>query len=173
MSDVDPIVEGTGARRRLIERVLDEQRAWREVVDEVGMDRMDEPGPMGEWSFRDLAWHLLAWRERTIARLEAGAAGEPMPSDPWPDGTPGDDAVNDWMQEQGRGRPASQVLAAIDASFERLANALGRFPEEQLTSSDGLPGFEDIGAATEVDWVSHWHVEHEADVRRWLKERDR
>jgi hypothetical protein len=172
MSDVDPIVEGTGARRALIERILDEQRAWREVVDQVGMDRMDEPGPMGAWSFRDLAWHLLAWRERTIAKLEAGAAGEPMPPDPWPDGLEDDDAINDWMQEQGRGRSTAEVLAGIDASHERLANALGRFPEEQLTSPAGLPGFEDAGAATEMDWVSHWHVEHEADVRRWIAERD-
>jgi hypothetical protein len=171
MSDVDPIVEGTGARRALIERILAEQRAWREVVDEVGMDRMDDPGPMGEWSFRDLAWHLLAWRERTIAKLEAGAAGEAMPPDPWPDGLEDDDAVNDWMQEQGRGRPASEVLAAIDASFERMANALGRFPDEQLTSPAGLPGFEDGGAASEMDWVSHWHEEHEPTVRAWLAER--
>jgi len=161
----------TGARERLVQRVLEEQRAWREIVDQVGADRMDEPGPMGEWSFRDLAWHLLAWRERTLDRLEAGAAGRPMPPDPWPDEIDDDDAVNDWMQQQGRDRPAAEVLAAVDASHERLANALGLFPDEQLTDPAGVPGFEDIGPAVDVDWVSHWHVEHEADVRRWLAER--
>lgn len=161
----------TGTRDRLVTRIKAEQEAWRAVVAEVGEDRMAEPGPMGEWSFRDLAWHLLAWRERTLARLEAGAAGRPMPPDPWPDGLADDDAVNDWMQDQGRDRSTSEVLAAIDASHDRLINALGAFPDEQLRDPAGLPGFEGIGAASEVDWVSHWHVEHEADVRRWLGER--
>ena len=173
MNETDPIRSGFGARAALVQRLLDEQRAWRDVVAQVGEDRMDAPGPMGRWSFRDLAWHLLAWRERTLARLEAGARGEPMPPDPWPADLDDDDAVNDWMQEQGRDRPTAEVIAAIDASHDRLANALGAFPEEQLTDPAGLPGFEGIGAASEVDWVSHWHEEHEADVRRWLAERDR
>lgn len=163
------MTDTTDARDRLVATIKDEQQAWRAVVEQVGEDRMDEPGPMGEWSFRDLAWHLYAWRERTLARLEAGAAGQPMPPEPWPDGTPDEDAVNQWMQDQGRGRPTAEVLAAIDDSYDRLANALGAFPEEQLTDPAGLPGFEEIGAASEVDWVSHWHDEHEADVRRWLE----
>jgi hypothetical protein len=158
----------TGTRDRLVARIKAEQQAWRDVVAEVGEDRMTEPGPMGEWSFRDLAWHLLAWRERTLARLEAGAAGTTMPPEPWPDGMGDDDAVNDWMQAQGRDRSTSEVLAAIDASHDRLADALGAFSDERLTDPAGLPGFEDIGAASEVDWVSHWHEEHEADVRAWL-----
>ena len=33
---------------------------------------MTEPGPMGEWTFKDLAAHLLGWRERTIW-LDRGA----------------------------------------------------------------------------------------------------
>jgi hypothetical protein len=158
----------TTPHQQIADTIARQQAAWRDVVAEVGQDRMDEPGPMGEWSFRDLAWHLLAWRERTLARLEAGAAGTTMPPEPWPDGMGDDDAVNDWMQEQGRDRSTSEVLAAIDASHDRLADALGAFSDERLTDPAGLPGFEDIGAASEVDWVSHWHEEHEADVRAWL-----
>ena len=164
--------EPSQVRDRVVARIKDEQEAWREVVAQVGDDRMEEPGPMGQWSFRDLAWHLLAWRERTLARLQAAAAGEAPPPDPWPDDLEDDDAVNDWMQAQGEGRPTAQVLAAIDDSFDRLANALGAFPDDQLASPRGLPGFEEMGAASEGDWVSHWHEEHEADVRRWLAERD-
>jgi hypothetical protein len=160
------------ARRLLADRIREEQRAWRDVVAAVGMDRMLEPGPMGDWSFRDLAWHLLAWRERTIARLQAGSLGAPMPPEPWPDGLGDDDAVNDWMQARGEGRPTAEVLEAIDRSFERLATVLATFSNEQLRDPAGLPGFEEGGAAVHMDWVSHWHEEHEADVARWLRERD-
>lgn len=158
------------ARAHMLSRIRDEQAAWRVLVDEVGRDRMLEPGPMGDWSFRDLVVHLLGWRERTIARLEAAAAGREVPPDPWPDGLGSDDGVNDWIQEQGRDRSVADVLADADRSFDRLAAALDAFPDERLTDPGGVPGFEGYPLAT-TDWLSHWHEEHEDDVRRWLAER--
>jgi hypothetical protein len=38
----------------------------------------------GDWSFGDLAGHVVGWRNRTISRLEAFSRGEPDPPDPWP-----------------------------------------------------------------------------------------
>ena len=64
---------GTDPRDALVADCEREREAWRALVDEVGVDRMTEPGPMGPWSFKDLAAHLLGWRDRTIARLEAAA----------------------------------------------------------------------------------------------------
>ena len=68
------------AKADALARIDAERRYWRDLVAEVGEDRMDEPGPMGEWTFKDLAAHLLGWRQRTIARLEAAAAGEREPA---------------------------------------------------------------------------------------------
>ncbi len=160
----------TSPQARLSARIRDEQRAWREVVSEVGEDHMLEPGPMGDWSFRDLAAHLLGWRERTLARLEAAAAGRPEPPTPWPAELEDDDAINDWIQEQSSGRSAQDVLQAVDASFDRLAHALAAFPDERLTDPAGVPGAEGT-PAIDVDWVSHWHHEHEPSVRDWLARR--
>lgn len=39
---------------------------WRSLAAEVGPRHYTEPGPMGEWSFADMAGHLSGWRERTI-----------------------------------------------------------------------------------------------------------
>ncbi len=154
-------------RTRVVGAILDEQRAWRELVADVGPDRMLEPGPMGDWSFRDLAAHLLGWRERTLAILEAAAAGRETPPDPWPAELDDDDAINDWIQEQSRGRSTHDVLEAIDTSHDRLAAVLAAVPESRLVDPAGLPGAEGT-PAVEVDWVSHWHVEHEPSVRAWL-----
>ena len=52
-------------RPRLVAQLKADQQAWRDLVAEVG-DRVAEPGPMGEWTFRDLAAHLMGWRERTL-----------------------------------------------------------------------------------------------------------
>ncbi len=153
-------------RPRLVAELKADQQAWRDVVAEVG-DRLDEPGPMGEWTFRDLAAHLMGWRERTLGRLEAAADGRPDPPDPWPSDLDDDDAINDWFQTQAAGRPAAEVLADIDASHDRLAAALSRLPVEVLTDPNGLPWL-DGAAAADIDWVSHFHEEHEPSVRAWL-----
>lgn len=156
--------------RRLTATIDIERQAWRDLVAEVGERRMTEPGPMGEWSFRDLVVHLLGWRERTIARLEAVAAGQPDPPDPWPAGLEDDDAINDWYQAQGEGRSVSDLLADADASYGRLAAALAAIPASTLTDPAAIPWL-DGAAAVDVDWLSHLHEEHDASIRAWLDAR--
>ena len=63
-------------RDGLVRRIRDERTVWHTLLDEIGEDRMEEPGPMGDWTFKDLATHLLGWRQRTIDRIEAGPGGE-------------------------------------------------------------------------------------------------
>ncbi|MDF2734773.1 MAG: hypothetical protein K0S97_1396 [Chloroflexota bacterium] len=55
----------TDARDRLVASIRAERALWADLVTEIGEDRMTEPGAMGEWTFKDLASHLLAWRDRT------------------------------------------------------------------------------------------------------------
>ena len=82
---------------------------------------MTEPGPMGEWTFKDLAAHLLGWRNRTIARLEAAAGRvEKPPANPWPAELDDDD--DDQRLDPGTqpdDRTVRQVLDDVDRSYER------------------------------------------------------
>jgi hypothetical protein len=161
------------AHQLLAAQVEREHQAWRDLVAQVGEDRMTEPGPMGEWSFRDLIVHLLGWRDRTIGRLEAVAAGQPDPPDRWPADLPGgddDDTINDWIQAQGADRSVAELLATADASYGRLAAALAAIPASVLRDPAGIPWLEGE-AAVDVDWLSHYHDEHEASVRAWLASR--
>ena len=92
-----------------IDRITREEAIWNELVAAAG-DRYDEPGPMGDWTFRNLAHHLNGWRIRTVQRLEAAAEGrEPDPA-PWPAELVNDadedatvDAINDWSYEVADG----------------------------------------------------------------------
>ncbi|MEZ4498083.1 MAG: hypothetical protein R2845_15215 [Thermomicrobiales bacterium] len=100
-----------------IDRIAREEEIWNELVAAAG-DRYDEPGPMGDWTFRNLAHHLNGWRIRTVQRLEAAAEGrEPDPA-PWPvelvneaDEDATLDAINDWFQERGAKRSYDEILA--------------------------------------------------------------
>lgn len=158
----------TMSRADAAERIRADQRFWRALVEEVGRDRMDEPGPMGEWTFKDLAAHLAGWRERRIAELEAVVAGRPRPPLPWPAEMDDDDTINDWLHERDRDRSLDDALADYDRSFDRLAAAIEALPEEIVSDpdyfawSDGVP-------IVEVDFTDHLHDEHVPSIRAWLE----
>ena len=159
----------TSVQQQLADRVRADRAVWREMVAAVGPDRFDEPGPMGEWSFGDLAGHLLGWRERSIARLEAAARGERDTPAPWPADLDDDDAVNDWIHERDRGRSAQELVDAYDASFERLAVAIEAIPPEVVDRAASLPWLEGR-PLSDLDPTGHFHDEHEASLRAWLAE---
>jgi|1186.fasta_scaffold234279_2 hypothetical protein len=146
-----------------------DRTSWQEVVSEVGRDRMNEPGPMGDWTFKDLAGHLAGWRDYRIALFEAVARGEPQPPSPWPAELNDDDRINDWIRAADRDRSLDEVLAEYDGSFERLANAIEALPENEAADR---ALFEWGGsAAIDGEYVEHFHEEHEPDVRAWLARR--
>jgi hypothetical protein len=150
-------------------RLRDSRQVWRDLVAEVG-DRVDDAGPMGDWTFGDLAGHLLAWRNRTIARLEAAGRGEPEPPPPWPTDLENDDAINRWIHEQDRGRSAAEMIDAYDASFERLGAAVDALPGELVSDPNAFPWLEGNALGT-IDPLGHLREEHEPTIRAWLSSR--
>ena len=164
MSVVEPDL-----RARILANIQAERAWWANLVEEVGEERMSEPGPMGDWTFKDLASHLLGWRDRTIARLEAAAEGRDEPPNPWPAelGDEEDDTVNDWIHERTRDRPLNEVLDDVDRSYERYASAVAALPEDLVTRSDAFPWLEGEALA-DAELFGHLHDEHEPALRAWL-----
>ena len=118
-----------------------DQAFWRALAAEVGPARYAEPGPMGDWSFADMAGHLAGWRERTINRILALGRGEPEPAPPWgvePEGEDEVDTVNDWIRQRHAGRSPEQLVADYDTSYDRLIEALESVPARLQTAV--MPG---------------------------------
>jgi hypothetical protein len=159
------IVSTTTTKDELLARIGAEHEGWRALVTEVGEGRMEQPGPMGEWTFKDMAAHLSGWRERTIRRLEAGPGVEPPM--PWPANLDDDDEINDWIHEQNRARPLGDVLTDADASYDRLAAAIAALPEADVTTPGRFAWAEGIALA-DADFFGHLHEEHEPSLRAWL-----
>jgi len=153
-------------RQDQIDALRADQRFWRELAAEVGPDRYAEPGPMGEWSFGDMAGHLLGWRNRSIGRLEAFSRGEAEPAPPWPSDLDGDDPINDWIHARHADRSPEQLVADYDASYDRLIAALQSMPDDKLTDPAALPWLG--GPLVDADFTSHLHDEHVPSVRAWL-----
>jgi hypothetical protein len=156
---------------RVLGKIEEERALWRDLVEAVGDDRMEEPGPMGDWSFKDLASHLLGWRNRSIARYEAAAAGRPEPAPPWPPELEDDDEINPWFREQDAHRSVGDVLDDVDQSYVRLGKAIDSLPMEMVVDRGVFPWLEGASIA-EVDLFGHLHDEHEPSIREWLATRD-
>jgi Mycothiol maleylpyruvate isomerase N-terminal domain len=152
-------------RAEQIAGIKADQQFWRDLAAEVRPDRYDEPGPMGEWTFGDMAGHLLGWRNRTITRLEALARGEPDPHPEEPDDE-AVDRINDSIRGNDAGRSLAELVAAYDASYDRLIAALSTLPDATLTDPHAMASAG--GPILEVAFTGHLREEHVPALRAWL-----
>ncbi len=155
----------------VLEAIERERATWETLLAEVGEARMLEPGPMGEWSFKDLVAHLTGWRARSLRRLEAAANGQPEPAPVWPADLSTDDEINAWIHEVNRDRLLGEVIGESRESYARLAEIVQMLPDEALTDPGYFPWLEGAAlgpAITNGEFFSHYYEEHEPTVRRWL-----
>ncbi|HUS13894.1 MAG TPA: maleylpyruvate isomerase N-terminal domain-containing protein [Chloroflexia bacterium] len=151
------------------------RREHQAFLDSIPRARMTEPGATGPWSAKDVIAHLVAWRRRTVARVEAAAAGRPEPPPPWPpelsdEEMAGVELINSWMHAQHRDDPLDAVLSEWDASFDRLRAASVALPDAALLEPDYFPWMEGSPLIESLasGFLGHFHEEHEAALRAWL-----
>src|SRR4051794_18042154 len=145
----------------ILARIEAERERWHQLLTKIPPERMEESGP-GGWTFKRLAAHLTGWREWMILRLEADPIEGAEP--PWPVELSDVDAINAWIDERARDRPLADVLAAADASYQRLASAVDGLTEEDVTTPDRFPWLEDVSTLAEADLFVHLHEEHGQDL---------
>lgn len=154
-------------RAELVQQLNSENEEWKTLLAEIGEDRMEEPGVAGAWSIKDIVAHLTAWRRRTVGRLEAVAHGQPEPKPEWPAELTEDDEINAWFHSRDRDRTVREVVSQSGRVFQQLVSAVEKLPEEKLDDPKNFPwmGATPLSGAA---FFSHFHNEHEADIRAWL-----
>lgn len=168
-------METATSKTALLNAIEAERLGWEALVAEIGEERMTQPGANQDWSFRDTAAHLNAWREQTLARLEAAARDQPPPPPPWPadldeDSDEGTDRINAWFAERDRNRPLADVLGTTREQFRRLRQAVEALPERDLLEPGRYPWLagEPLGPAVLGGSFGHFHDDHEPAIRAWL-----
>lgn len=158
-------------KHQLVEIVDEERTEWEALLADVDPELMLEPGVTGDWSFRDVTAHLLAWRDGGIRLLEAEARGEPEPPTPWPADLTTDDEINAWLTDRDRDMPVDDVLDAYADTFTRLSTVILALPDDALSDPDyfaWMAGQSVAESMLDRSWFDHLHVEHEPQIRRWL-----
>ena len=161
-------------KRELMDLIRREQAAWEALLAEVGEARMTEPGVTGDWTFKDVAAHLTAWRERGVVRLRAAARGEAPPPAPWATvvtaGSDDFEPVNQWIYQANRDRPLADVLRDSRASLRELEQAAEALPEPDLIEPARFPWMGDNALVSYImgNSMEHFFDDHEPAVRAWL-----
>lgn len=116
--------------------------------------------------------HLLGWRDRSTAELEAAARREPVPPTPWPADLTTDDEINIWIDAKQRARTAADLLAGLDASYDRMTRLVESLSEPEIEDPNRFPSLrgESLGdVIVGGSFYAHLHEEHEPDIQRWLQ----
>jgi len=154
-------------KSELLNELQKEYGQWKALLDQIGLERMDQPGVTGHWSIKDIVAHLTGWRRRTVARLQAAQRSEPEPPPPWPVHLQTDDEINAWIYESNYERPVREVLEESHQVFQQLLAAIEALPDVVLMDPHAyLPWLE--GNPLNASRIfAHFHDEHEPDIRAW------
>jgi hypothetical protein len=156
----------------LLATIREERENIARLVDKAGK-RLEQPGATGDWTLKDVLAHLNGWRWRSVARLEAALAGIDTYHTIWPrelEDADDYESINQWLYEQYRNTPADEVTRESNETFDRLDAAVSALSEEALFTPGRYSwlGDEALGPAVIGGVASHFHDEHEADLRTWL-----
>ncbi len=155
-------------KSELLDWLQEEYQQWEAFLNQIGSDRMEQPGVAGDWSIKDIVAHLTDWQPRQIARIQAAQRGEPEPPPPWPAHLQTDDAINAWIYEANRGRSVRQVLDESRRVFQQLLTVIEGLPDDILIE----PAYHivELGGQrfSTSEFFDHFHDDHEPDIRAWL-----
>ncbi len=121
---------GEGAAR-IVEAVEAHWRPFRQAVDRLELERLDEKTPVG-WTVKEMLATVAFWDEAVPGWVTLGIRQQPSPADGWRFGSgyvskdewPRDDVHNAREAEWGRSQTGAAVVARLDAAHELCLETL-------------------------------------------------
>jgi hypothetical protein len=141
---------------RTVEATLDRiERSWHgllDALDGIPVDRLAEPGAVGDWSVKEVIGHIAFWDEQAVVAAHREMAGEPALQVDW-------QAMNEREAAANRSRTAVEQRAKLDRAHAEVVALLRAAPRLDPRSI-GLCG------CLQEDTYEHYD-EHAADIRAW------
>jgi hypothetical protein len=156
-------------KQQLLAQLQQERAIWEALLAEIGPERMEVPGVIGDWNLKDIVAHMITWWRRDVARLAAAQRGERPPDHPPQSEVP---IINQWVYLTNRDRPLADVLRESQDVWQQFAEKLQEFPEDSLFDSERFAWMEGrpFGPESLEDFIKHFHEQHEPLIRSWLRQ---
>jgi len=159
----------TISKSQLLAELNNENACQEALLEDIGEANMTQPEVAGGWSIKDIVAHLTEWRRRTVKRFQATLNHKPdVTQPPWPLELQEDDEINAWIYESNRDRPLVDVLSDSREVFQQLVDVIDAFSDDELQYPQRFEWLQ--GEPLSGKFVfSHFHDEHEPDMRAWLE----
>lgn len=155
-------VELAMKRERLSGRLQGEWTRLMESFSGLPESALNEPGPVGLWSVRDLLGHIATWEEEALKALPVILEGKTLPRYA---SSGGIDAFNAREQDRKGGITLAELKRDLAATHERLIAYLTSVPETAYAKEGRFL------KRLRQDTYGHYR-EHAAQVVLWRKEQN-
>jgi hypothetical protein len=148
---------------------------WEELLSQMSEDQITAPLLPSAWSTKDVLAHLMAWQQRSIARMEAAVLDrEPVfPSflpELEPDSEASTDQINAWFYETHCQSSWSRINQDWRAGFFRFLESGEAITEKDLLDSGRYRWLKGYPLAFILVASYDHHQEHYEKLLAWLQE---
>jgi hypothetical protein len=119
-------------KKQLLETIEVEQKALDQLLAELSLAQMTQPGIVGEWSVKDVLAHLLEWQNMVLSWHSSASKGK-MPVVPaeglsWAQ-LP---QLNQRIYEKHCNRPLADIQKEFKSSYKRTLSVIQGLSDEDL-----------------------------------------
>ena len=165
-------------KREIMDQVRSEFDRWEGLLTDLGEQQITKRELPADLSVKDTVAHLMAWQQRSVARLEAGLGNRAPQFPAWPPGLDPEsdedlDQINAWIHEQYQDESWPVVFQAWRNVFLRLLELGEAIPESDLMAPGRYPWMDGEPLALVLTAsYEHHHAEHWIPLVAWLHEHD-
>ena len=138
------------------------REAFQEALAEVDLELATAPGVVGEWSVRDLVYHVAAWCEHGADALELAMTGR---GDAFAYARDQTDAMNERFMAEGRSVSPADALTREESAFGRFRERISSLDPSLLTTR--LGNGDTVEDVIVYDGREHYD-EHTGQLRAWF-----
>ena len=148
---------------------------WEELLASLSDEQCTAPLLPSQWSVKDEMAHLMAWQQRSIARVEAALSDREPQYPKWPaeldmESEGGTERCNTWIYETYREQPWGKVHQDWREGYLRFVEAGQGVSERDLLDPDKYPWMNERPLAFTFLASYDHHQEHFEKLLAWLQE---
>jgi len=154
----------------ILDALEDSREATLELLDEVPEQEWEKAGVMGDWSVKDILYHLTMWEAELVKMLWQINQGEP-PSTALQDNIPEDERNAQW-KIQAQTRTIDQVLSDFEGVRKQTSRRLQSIPEKAFEDEKYYPWLQ---GRPLWKWIADSSFQHETEhtlaVKQWVEKK--
>jgi Protein of unknown function (DUF1706). len=160
-------------KEHMLTALAEQLNKWEVLLSGLTEKEINTALTGSEWTLKDGMAHLMAWLQRSVAKLEAAQQKREPLYPQWAAGvkadTPeGDELMNAWLYEAHKHDAWEQVHLNWHDAYVRLLNLAQGFEERELLDSSRYPWLEGYSLADVLLGAYDHHAEHLDWVKRGI-----